>query len=178
MPEPPETNHDEPPRRERGLLWFYLLLGLVAGVFAFFVLAWKPLRANQWERQVRAAFERGDVKAAGDALDKLDDLGPAADRAVGRLLAPNGAWYRGQVIHSLARKENRWMLPALVRLAREDNDTGMVHLAIAAAESMSGRLFVSDLSTTASDRPGRRTEAARAKFLDWWEREGRDKFGG
>jgi hypothetical protein len=164
----------ELPGRERSLLWFYLLLALAAGAFAFFALAWRPLRAGHWERQVRAAYERGDVKAAGKALDKLDALGPAARAAVGRLLLPNGAWYRGQVVQELGRKENRWMLPALVRLAREDGDAAVVRLAISAAESMSGRIFFPPVGGL--DRAG--LDEARSKLREWWDREGRAKFGG
>ncbi|HOX08835.1 MAG TPA: hypothetical protein PK280_20745 [Planctomycetota bacterium] len=174
MPETaPPAPEGEPRRQERGLLWFYLLLGLAAAVFAAGALAWRPLRASQWEGRARAAYERGDVKAAGDALDALDALGPAAGPAVGRLLEPNRAWYRGQVIQQLGRKENRWMLPALVRLARHDTDAAVVRLSVSAAESMSGRIFF-PLSTPPGAAGGAAAglDEARRRLIDWWEAEG------
>lgn len=165
----PEPSGPEPPVGDRSLAGFYLALGLVAGLAVFAAWVWNPLRAAHWERQVRSAYERGNVKAAGDALDKLEALGPAAKAAAGRLLAPNRAWYRGQVIQALDRKENRWLLPALVRLAREDGDRAVVFLAVRSAESISGRIFFLAAPETT-------TESGRARLLDWWDREGRDKY--
>ena len=173
MPEPID-DAAEPRPRERSLVWFYVVLGLAAAILAGGALAWKPLEAAHWERRTREAFERGDVRSAGDALDKLEALGPAARAAAGRLLAPNGAWYRGQVIQDIGRKENRWLLPALVRLAREERDTAVVHLAVSAAEPMSGRIFF-PLTPTAG-RTG--VEEARGRFIAWWERDGQAKYGG
>jgi hypothetical protein len=78
------------------------------------------------------------------------------------------------VIQDIGRKENRWLLPALARLAREDRDTAVVHLAVSAAEPMSGRIFF-PLTPTAG-RPA--IEEARERFIDWWERDGRARYGG
>jgi len=166
------------PARERGLGWFYALLALTAGLFAFGALAWRPLKAAYWERETRAAYERGDVKAAADALDRLEAMGPAAGAAAGRLLAPNGAWYRGQVLQNLNRKENRWLLPALVRLARDENDSGVAMLAVSAAESMTGRIFLPVWGQAVPPHSrDSQLEAARARLIDWWEGEGRRKYG-
>jgi hypothetical protein len=167
----------EQPHQPRSLLWFYVLLGSVAAVFALGVVLWPPLRASHWERQVRAAFERGDLQAAGEALDKLEAIGPPARGAFARLLAPNGAWYRGQVIQDVGRRENRWLLPLVVRLVREDRDPAPVYLALAAAESMSGRIFLDRDFLPRTREQGSAVEQGRARLLDWWERDGRQKHG-
>lgn len=172
----PEDAEIVPPR-SRSLLWFYLALGLVAGLAVFAAWIWKPLRAAHWERRVRAAYERGDVKAGADALDKLEALGPAARGAFGRLLAPNGAWYRGQIAQLAGRRENKWLLPVLVRLVREDRDPAPVYLALAAAESMSGKIFLDRDFLPRTREQGSAVAQGRDKLLDWWEREGRAKYG-
>ena len=171
-----ETGADVP-HRVRSLLWFYVLLGAAAAVFALGVVLWQPLRASHWERRVRDAFDRGDLQAAGDALDKLEAIGPAARGAFARLLAPNGAWFRGQIIQDVGRRENRWLLPLVVRLVREDRDPAPVYLALAAAESMSGRLFLDRDPLPRSREEDSAVEQGRGRLLEWWAREGRDRFG-
>jgi hypothetical protein len=167
-----------PPRPARSLVWFYVLLGAAAALFALGVLLWHPLRASYWERQVRAAFERGDLKAAADALDRLEDMGPRARAAFARLLAPNGAWYRGPIIQDVGRRENRWLLPMIVRLVREDRDPGPAYLALSAAEDMTGKIFIDRNFLPRSREQGSAVDQGRERLLEWWDREGRDKHGG
>jgi len=164
------------PAKDRSLVGFYLALGLVAGLAVFAAWIWNPLRAARWERQVRAAYERGDVKTAADALDKLEAIGPAARPAFERLLAPNGAWYRGQIAQLAGRRENKWLLPVMVRLVREDRESAPVYLALAAAEGMSGRIFLDPGFLPRSRELGPAVAQGRERLLEWWEREGRDKY--
>lgn len=162
-----------PARRERGLFWFYTALGVIAALAAATLASWKPLEARYHERAARAAYERGDSALAADEIKKLELMGPASRAAFRRLLEPNGPRFRIQVMQCVNRRENRWLLPEFVRLAVEDRDGPVGYLAIKSVESMSGELFYSDLFATG--RPAE-TQAARAKLIEWWERDGRGKY--
>ena len=173
--ESPEAGRPPP-----SLTWFYVTVGIVAALFAAATWGWKPAQVSYWERRALRAYERPDLAAADDAVEKLAGVGRPARAAFERMLAPNANWYRGRVVQMLGRRANRWALPVIVRLVREDRDAGVRFMALAAAETITGKAFFSaefvvGRSTGAGFAPG--VEQARQQLLDWWDAEGRSRYG-
>ena len=164
----------------RSLTGFYVTVGIVATLFALVAWGWKPAQARYWERRALRAYQKPDLAAADDAVEKLAEVGRPARAAFERLLAPNANWYRGRVVQMLGRRANRWALPVLVRLARDDRDAGVRYMALAAAETITGKAFFSAefvvrRGAQSEFAPG--VEQARQQLLDWWDAEGRSRYG-
>ncbi len=121
-------------------------------------------------------------QAAERPVGELVSLGPAAEPALRRLLALSRA--RKSVLVLLGKRGARWALPLVVEhLAAPDEDPGAGAAAVYAAERFSGEAFFPRRPATGKKtfvpvmpEPDNVARARRA-VLDWWEREGRARYG-
>jgi hypothetical protein len=198
-----ELGHAEAPtnftRRggRKGLLAFYISMGVVALLFVGFCFAWTPLRVWYWEREVRRSppwiFSPGQSGQTPviefprtRAARALADLGPSSAAAFRRLVRARNYDPNGYVLGVLNRPDDSWALPMLMETAKRDDPALAAH-AIYAVQDITGKSFFPSVKSTGdaiSDIPlggaawSRETvEPARTKLLKWWTREGKAKYG-
>ena len=173
------------PKKRKGLLAFYVATGFLALLFVGFYFAWTPLRVLYWERKVRtkprssSGNPQGAVVQDSDArvlaAIKLAKLGTAARSAFRRLLNSPDMGVRTAALFGLRDSQPSWALPLLVEVC-SDKDQAVVCHALWAAEDICGRQFgpAQEFGPRGNDAP---LKAARRNFLDWWNREGKAKYG-
>jgi hypothetical protein len=159
---------------------FYLAMGALLALAVGFAFAWTPLRILRWERAVvkapgSSAWDLGNEKYQAACL--LVDLGPAALPAVRRLVGNPDAEVRLAAVSALREPEHAWGLPLIVEAA-SDKDWRVAYVAIGSAEKVSGRRFGNVASPLTEPPTDETLRVFRRLLLDWWEREGRVKYGG
>jgi hypothetical protein len=180
-PSPPEI---APTGKGRSLLGFYVAMLVLLAAVGGLGLAWTPLRVWYWERQTIQAAESESGSFALCMFGRLDtprtraarrlaDVGPAAEQAFRRLLRNDNERFRLQVLSAFGYPSDSWAVPLLIEQARNEN-------------ALTGFVAVTSLKSIVPGAPGRfmaylgshSYERERAEFMDWWTREGREKYGG
>ncbi len=179
---------DEKPRKHRGLVVFYIGMGVVLLLFASGWLASGPLRAWYWEREVRLWMPMQGLTGGENPhvrpVVKLIAVGPPARAAVERLFRENDTALSIYLTVQLRDPKNTWALPALVervgRRGQFDDFDLLDTVEVISKRNFHEGLGKKTFSTTgipltvwgAADK-----EEARRRILDWWEAEGRAKYG-
>jgi hypothetical protein len=179
------------------MLGFYVGMGVLLALAAGFYLAWTPARVCWHRRQVLEA-PSGNA-AQWRAVRDTARLGPASETVVRELLAHPDTGVRLSACRGLHLAGQAWSVPLLVAAAGDSNPE-VAGCAIAAAAGIAdiaplnaavnaprgfGRPLVMLLPEKGeplvqlplvADR--REVESLRLRLMDWWEREGRARYGG
>jgi hypothetical protein len=164
---------EQPPQHGRSLVGFYVALGFIAVLVGMGVWLWTPITVLRLERQVHhpEAYLQfaNHINPRAIPVMKLVKMGPVARAALRRLLNDPSPEVR---------------MAALVDMKFGDGPTWYFHLVIEAASRGDDEMAQYAIEV-ASERAGRgfrdwtgdwRVE--RQNLLDWWEREGKAKYGG
>jgi hypothetical protein len=191
LPESPEAAGQ--PARGRSLVGFYIAIGVVAALVLLGAWLQAPLRIWYWEGAVRRACAASERLSPYDsrgtlpirqAARGLAMVGPQARPALDRVLRDpelsNSEW----ILWGIQDADAAWALPLVVREAEaQEYYDDIAATALVVAGSLARQEFVNskavyDLMHTDSGKnlykvigPGR------ARLLDWWEREGKAKYG-
>jgi hypothetical protein len=183
---------DQPQAKKRkGLLAFYVGTGVVALLIVGFYFARTPLKL--WYLQHKAMGILGDSTPKGTRDPYWDDylpcvreiveVGPAAVPALCRVIkaVPHDT-NRAYVIDFVQIEDSRdmlrmrtWLLEVFYVMARDDKSRFVQLKAIVRAESVARRSFAPPDSKSYSEKA--HLDFSRKNFLDWWEREGKAKYG-
>jgi hypothetical protein len=179
-----QVTPEQPQAKRHSLLGFYVGAGFLALLFAVFYFVWAPLRIWYWERQVLANAPTGELVLEGDpplaspcttAARKLADVGPGSAGALRRLLGDESVHLQFEIVAALRRSQDAWALPILGDvIADPDSNYWVVVVAARNAGRITGQEFLEedpeqpkqDLATP-----------ARKRFQEWWEREGKARYG-
>ena len=205
-PLPQRGDSPEPVGKKRkGMLGFYVLTGVALALFGSFYFAWTPLKVRYWERELTRFFESTAGGRSGyaitqnsgvpttvscgtrntRALSKLLEIGPPARSALERTCASFPS-QRSLIIGYLGCPQGMWTFPLVIEAACEQDSLVAVS-AVDAAERLSGQSFFPKGPRMVRSKPGpgamsreigdSELAAARKNLLDWWEREGKAKYG-
>jgi hypothetical protein len=174
-PEPP------PAEKKRSLLGFYIAMGVMAALFVAGYFAWTPLRVLYMERQVMQASSFPGIGGLGvktarqEKAEELARLGPVTYHAFARLLKAEHPGDQMVVLHALAETKSTWALPLFAEYIQSPGRKPLF-AAVAAGdtETMVGKQFMLHKSTGTDNQLYKET---RRRFLVWWEREGKAKYG-
>jgi len=182
MPEGPVPA--EAPGRKKSLLGFYVGAGVLAFLFAVFCFVWTPLRIWYWEGQVLANAPTTELVLEGDpplagpctiAARRLADVGPSSAGALRRLLGEESVHLQFEVVAALRRPQDTWALPILGEvITREDPNYWVAVVALRNADRITGQDFPEE---DPRQQKGDLVTPARKRFQDWWNREGKAKYG-
>ena len=112
------------------------------------------------------------------AARSLIRTGPSAAAAVERLLGLDDPYLRIDVLDGFQGTEAEWAIPILVDFARRA-DLGEAMSAIEAIEGQTKKELLPPFRPMSSGfDEARRRRIGRDRMIDWWEREGRAKYGG
>jgi hypothetical protein len=167
---------DGPAKHGRSLVGFYVALGAVAAVVGLGAVMWKPLMMRYYEWRITrpgASATYDDLEAARG----LARMGPAAAGTTRRIL-------HGPVDNSHAAlwgirvEKATWALPLLVELALKNNDRNVDEVEF--ARNIDEVMFDIDCLTHEDFRGLEDTSVVvvQKRLSDWWEREGKAKYGG
>lgn len=163
---------DKPVKR-RSLGGFYVATGVVVLLLVGFCFAWAPLKIWYWEREVSPYDGSGRSSLAAV---KLVEIGPAAQDALKRLLSSGDhlviSAVLGAIKQACARDQGRnkvdWVVPLVVPLT-QGKDEADIDAAVQILRRFAGDDFCRDMKSSAEIQAGVR---------DWWEKEGKAKYGG
>ena len=182
----PEAS-DPPAKHGRSLTGFYLAAGLTALLLGLGAWASTPLRIWYWERAVRDACwtskrPRGLFRETEKRATRLARVGPASLPAFERLLRDEDIGNRHEILLGLRDADATWAMPLVVEVARK-GDRDLPGWAILVACSLAKRAFADekDLEVCLHQVPNNLhvfVPEGRAKLFDWWEREGKARYGG
>lgn len=188
---------EEPSTRKKGrsLVGFYIGLAIAVLLALGVWSAWTPVRVWYWERAFHSADLEGWMDARGgwapdrsgffpedlrfssgkvEAAEKLAAIGPAARPAVRRLLASGDRHVRANALCGVGKARAVWAIPEVVELCRHERGLLLIQRAFDTISSLT------DYKMTGGgiDIPeGEYFQAERQRLLNWWEREGRAKYG-
>jgi hypothetical protein len=174
---------DQPAKPIRGRIGFFIGLGVVAMVVVAWVWVVTPAEIRYWENRCREEGYRatsretggvGEDRACVAAAENLVNLGPRTAPAVLRLLRDMQT--RCPTLEALVKARAKWALPVLAEVCSEMPDgSGGRFFLTNAAQDISGVDFGCGgfLSHEARNEVG-----TPERFLQWWEREGKAKYGG
>jgi hypothetical protein len=132
----------------------------------------------------------GTAREGTEALERLVAVGPAAAPAIERIIASLPADRQMRVMDCLAETGEAWAVRALVSSIR-DGKPYLARDALGTAERLTGQVFFPNGPwMTRNPNPpvkggewsGRalslsEVKPGRERFLTWWEREGKAKYG-
>jgi len=190
---------DQPAKQGRSLTGFYIALGVAAVLVGLGAWLWTPLRVLYWERELRrnapivSESESGyslyrvpgssgytplSVHTQLRAARRLADIGPAAYASFNRLLNGSDGPLALQALVVLDEPKDSWALPLVIHAA-SGKDAEKTLLATTVAQKLTNRRFYPVLPDTEPPRRPTEEEVAQAQrnLLDWWEREGKVKYG-
>jgi hypothetical protein len=155
---------------------FYIGISVIVMLFVGGWLAWTPLRVWYWERGVRGA---ATDEERTDCITGLVLVGPSAYPAVKRIYdSLNATDKRGLLAFLQSLPETEWSLPLYVETARGAEITQENFMLV--SDAVNGGLGYAGLKGTGQKKDETLVAVLRRDrkvLLDWWEREGRAKYG-
>jgi hypothetical protein len=103
------------------------------------------------------------------AVGRLADLGPAGYPAIRRLLTTSDADMKTDVLMGLHRLDYKWAFPLVIEEIRDARSKEHIATGLSLAEFFEGRSFL--------PKPEQTLDEARQALLDWWEKEGKARYG-
>jgi len=165
---PEVTEQASPPRPRRGMLGFYVAGFVFLGLVGLCAWLWTPIRILYWETKVTRAGAEGDGYSASAAAVELVRIGPAARPAIRRLLRSATPGLRWDMLTGIRDANQKWVVAEVVDSCRDEQDGKILGFAASVMRHLVG--------ITLSAR-SEETAALRRQILDWWEREGKAKYG-
>jgi hypothetical protein len=180
------------------MLGFYVAMGALLALAVGFCFAWTPLRIWYWQGEVRRRGPCGTTTLTrtpsgvhisrtprGDAARELVRIGPRASPALKRLLQEGGDdRLRYDVLSGIKGEDAPWVVPLLIDVLK-GSEYAETRLTVQIMELFAGRQFIprpaySRILSLIGDswNENERVEEGRKSALDWWEREGKAKYGG
>jgi hypothetical protein len=174
----------------KSLTGFYIAIGAVGALFTLGAWLWTPVRVRYIEWGIRRTTPMGGLLPGKEyphlrlARD-LVDIGPPARAAVERLMADQNAYIQSALVRELGRPGATWALPMLVKEVVRDRDAGAWDVLEAVDKICDKRFSQGLLKRTADPKFGftmtewtsDASDKLRQRILDWWEREGKAKYG-
>jgi len=200
----PTSPNPGPPARphSKRMRAFCVATGVALSLFALFYFAWTPVRVrySAWrvdrntpfvrpKRATTPAEERDYLRkgllafrADPEAFFRdcpeakhiiyLMEAGPAARSTWRRFLRSSRLGNTAML--ALAAGESTWAMPMLIELAQDDDKETAWH-ALITADLLVGNDRI--LGPTVKDQPEESRVACRRRLLEWWQREGKAKYG-
>ncbi len=161
---------DSPPaeKKRKGMLGFYVGLGVVAALLVGGWFAWTPLRVSYYRRRVASLPDGRERLDAGVALARI---GPPAEQALRELISSEDVLTRSYAVAGMHNGGSVFWLPLLVEASRDPEDY-IADRAIHAVHERSRRTFDRPFDLSGSET----LKAQRKMVLDWWEREGKAQY--
>ena len=176
--------------KRRGMLGFYIGIGVFLALFVGGWFAWPTLKIWHWEVRLRSLVAQDrkeapltDFARGNEYMTKLACAGPQAYPAYERLLGVAAPAHKAQMLEVAARNQARWAIPLVVEMA-EKGDAEVISAAVEAAERLADRDFfprssLSGVSLGAEfEWPAEEVSKGRRNLFSWWNREGKAKYAG
>lgn len=165
----------------RGLLAFYVATGVALALVVGGGLAWTPLRIAYFEHKVRSCsgpvvkMAHGPLSCMPErckAAESLIRMGPVTRPALARLLQEPDPMLRGDIILACSQTQDWWWMPLVIQAVEaETKDEDFLLKIMLVTGGLTGKSII-------AQRTGESLgQAHRRELLDWWESEGKAKYG-
>jgi hypothetical protein len=171
----PEEIDVTPLSRRKGLLAFYIGIGVASLLVVGACFAWKPLRVWQCEKYLmsmpRPDFTTFDTEAI-DASEGLVAIGPQAIPAIKRVLVRDENLAGGYLLDALYEECPIWAVELLVEHSISGWDDDVRCACMSLVEEATGKDFGCGNQQTVCIE-----DESFRKMVDWWQAEGKAMYG-